>query len=398
MKKLILLALFLAPFTAIGGSFTTMLGTDTLTASRSVINANFGNAISTSTAAVSGNLLYFSGVNTVANRATSTLTATSPVTVSNSPVILGTSGAVIECTGCSTAQWPFTQQTSFTGVSTSTLVAFTNGLMSIGSSTIQYFNSASSTITTLAIPSIASALTLTNGNGVFAAYAGTSCTNQFVRSLSALGAATCATVSTADVSGLDISDDTNLAVTSPIVLTDDTISCSTCAIFGYPFTTATTFTGVSTSTLIDFSGGIMSTASSTFQTINLGTITIPSITSSVLAVSQAGLVYGAATSTDRAFVFSTSTMGSGTTTLKVAGWKTPVTITDIGCTNRNGGTFVAQLGDSTSSTTAVLSSAGLSVTFTTISANNTFTSGESFWFDIGSAAGTVTDPSCSWSH
>ena len=100
----------------------------------------------------------------------------------------------------------------------------TGGFISNASSSAGYFNSASSTIDVLAIPSLTSALMLTNANGLFAEYAGTSCTNQFVRSLSALGAATCATVGTADVSGLDISDDTNLATTWPVILTGDTLS------------------------------------------------------------------------------------------------------------------------------------------------------------------------------
>lgn len=49
------------------------------------------------------------------------------------------------------------------------------------------------------------ALVITSsGNGTLGAYAGTSCTNQFVRSLSALGVATCATVSSSDVSLADL--------------------------------------------------------------------------------------------------------------------------------------------------------------------------------------------------
>jgi hypothetical protein len=48
-----------------------------------------------------------------------------------------------------------------------------------------------------------SAVLLGNGSGGFSSYAGTSCTNQFPRSLSTAGAATCASVSmTADVSGV----------------------------------------------------------------------------------------------------------------------------------------------------------------------------------------------------
>lgn len=73
------------------------------------------------------------------------------------------------------------------------------GVMSTGSSTFQWLNSASSSITLLSLPSVLNALTLTNGNGNVSAYTGTTCTNQFVRSLSAIGVATCATVQTTDV-------------------------------------------------------------------------------------------------------------------------------------------------------------------------------------------------------
>ena len=47
---------------------------------------------------------------------------------------------------------------------------------------------------TLTVTPLTSALVLTGAGGAFAEYAGTSCTNQFPRSLSALGAATCASV------------------------------------------------------------------------------------------------------------------------------------------------------------------------------------------------------------
>lgn len=53
--------------------------------------------------------------------------------------------------------------------------------------------------------SFTSALLQTDGEGDVAEYAGTSCTNQFVRSLSALGAATCATVANTDLANSTIS-------------------------------------------------------------------------------------------------------------------------------------------------------------------------------------------------
>lgn len=58
---------------------------------------------------------------------------------------------------------------------------------------------------TFTIDDMTSAILLTNGSGVVAEYAGTSCTNQFVRSLSALGVATCATVANTDLANSTIS-------------------------------------------------------------------------------------------------------------------------------------------------------------------------------------------------
>lgn len=113
------------------------------------------------------------------------------------------------------------------------------------------------TTTALVVPALTSALTLTDGQGLFAEYAGTTCTNQFVRILSALGAATCATV--------DISADTNLTVDgTEIVLTGDALSLGT----ALTFTTGTSSTafqtallGVGTDYISDITGtGIINTA------------------------------------------------------------------------------------------------------------------------------------------
>lgn len=99
---------------------------------------------------------------------------------------------------------------------------------------------------------------------------------------------------------------------------------------------------------------------------------------------------------DSAFLYATSTMGTGTTTIKVSGFKGATTFGSIGCINGGTGTFVMQQGDGTASSTAVKSAPGLTTTFTTISANNAFTSGEAVMYAIGSVSGTVVDPSCSY--
>ena len=150
---------------------------------------------------------------------------------------------------------------------------------------------------TLTIPALTSAILLTGSDGLIAEYAGAGCTNQVVEDISALGASTCVSIEseqlgdddwgeltvasgvvtidddvilaanfanedwgditittniatveddshahtastisglgTDDISGLDISADTNLAVTYPIILTDDTLSYpATSTLFG----------------------------------------------------------------------------------------------------------------------------------------------------------------------
>lgn len=79
-----------------------------------------------------------------------------------------------------------------------------------------------------------------NGTGVVNSFAGTSCTNQFVSALNGAGVATCATV--------DISANTNLAVTAPIVLTGDTVSIQQTPSFSFPAgaRSATTTTATTT--------------------------------------------------------------------------------------------------------------------------------------------------------
>lgn len=101
-------------------------------------------------------------------------------------------------------------------ISTSTMkvIIDSNGFLGIGTTTPSTFlsvhgNALVSGTTTagnlfatssLRITPLTSALTLTDSTGLFAEYAGTSCTNQFVRALDALGVSTCATVSASDVS------------------------------------------------------------------------------------------------------------------------------------------------------------------------------------------------------
>ena len=93
-----------------------------------------------------------------------------------------------------------------------TSTSYISGTLTFGSA-----SGTSATTTNLNIGSIISRILLTDAQGDVSGYAGTTCTNQFVRVLNALGAATCATV--------DISADTNLTADgTEIVLTGDALS------------------------------------------------------------------------------------------------------------------------------------------------------------------------------
>ncbi len=98
---------------------------------------------------------------------------------------------------------------------------------------------------------------------------------------------------------------------------------------------------------------------------------------------------------DGAFITATSSMGTGTTTRKVS-FPQATTFTTLGGTSQGGGTFTCAIGDGTATTTYVVSSTGLTTTYTTLSANNAFTAGEAIFFEQGSVSGTVIDPGCSY--
>ena len=86
---------------------------------------------------------------------------------------------------------------------------------------------ANATTTNLAITSVTSALHLANSTGGTVSYTGTSCTNQFIRSLNGSGVATCATVANADlansaitINGASVSLGGSITVASTTLLTD----------------------------------------------------------------------------------------------------------------------------------------------------------------------------------
>lgn len=138
----------------------------------------------TSDIAVSG-LSYFtktSGLTTIGSTPTTTVTASSPLSLSNPVVKVGGTNSVLT--------WDFSFPNTWTG-----LQVFSSLFATHASTT-------HATTSSLYVTGLTSALSLFDSDSQATEYTGSSCTNQFVRSLNGAGVATCASVSlTADVTG-----------------------------------------------------------------------------------------------------------------------------------------------------------------------------------------------------
>lgn len=202
--------------------------------------------------------------------------------------------------------------------STTTQIWLKGSPYSLTASSTSVFDYASSSALTVTgqvdFDTLTSALVLAGSGGVLGEYTGSSCTNQFPRSTDASGAWTCATVGTADVAGLDISADTNLAVTFPVVLTDDTLS----------------FGGLSTSTAVtssDFGKLPYFSGVNTFAHVATGTISVPT---GLTVTANRSCVGGAcAIALDTGYVIPLQTTldakALGATTITVAGTANQIT-------------------------------------------------------------------------
>ncbi len=191
--------------------------------------------------------------------------------------------------------------------------------------------SASSTVAIgglLTVTGLTSAGIITDANGLFAEYAGTSCTNQFVRSLSALMAATCATVSlTADVTGtLPIANggtnatslDDILGTTNQLTVTNgaNTIiggnaTLSIPSLFVIQQASTTIFSATDS-----FFGGTATTTIGTDGSVALpasATLTVPDLTSALILTNGSG-VFAEYTGVDctNQFIRDLDVLGAGT--------------------------------------------------------------------------------------
>src|SRR3990167_787428 len=246
---------------------------------------------------------------------------------------------------------------------------------------------------------LTSAILLTGAGGILAEYAGTSCTNQFPRSLSALGAATCETVADADV--------VNALTISAGTINDSTVGDTTRSTGA--FTTLNTtglfnlFGNITGTSTADFSGGVFkTTASSSLTTLTSGEIGIDTTSGQLRFYTGTQTAVIVATSSP-VFNMSSSSLaygafgeGAGTTTIKLAGIWSAFTINHLWCVvmgTSTTNTASVRFGDGSASTSfALANQAGF---LTVLSSNNSFTSYENMYVEIGSAVNSPDSVSCS---
>ena len=237
-----------------------------------------------------------------------------------------------------------------------------------------FFGGAVIATSTLTVNPLTSALIITGADGLMAEYSGTSCTNQFVRSLSVLGAATC--------SAVDISSDTNLTAGAYLTLTGDDLSVDD----NFLFNTGDIGTGV-----YDFGGAtsleIPNDAAPTVDAT--GEIAVDTTANQLIYYGTAEKVISP--QLYPAFTYATSTAFTGTTTIPLGTafvaetWSAVQCFTDIGTLN-------VSFYDGTNRMTMLIAST--TVGTVGLITNNTFTAAEKRYVDIGTPLTAPTKISC----
>lgn len=227
--------------------------------------------------------------------------------------------------------------------------------------------------------SFTSALLLTGAGGDVAEYAGTSCTNQFIRSVNGAGVATCASVSlSADVTGdLPFANITQLSANS--VWANNTSATAD----GASVSTSTLYGVGNYGDLLMYNSGLKLTATSSLFVFSPAFSTTNSIKNVV----------------ERSFTYSTSTAWTGTTTIPLLQATIASTYSGFRCKtyitgNAPGGTLNIQLGKYSASTT--MATASSTNNYNAFSSNNTVAAGDSWYVDIGTPASSPMKINCTY--
>lgn len=247
---------------------------------------------------------------------------------------------------------------------------------------------------------LTSALVLTGAGGAFAEYTGTSCTNQFPRSLSALGAATCATIVDADVdNALTISagtiNNSPIGATTPHTGAFTTLSATgLTSLFGNLTATST----------IDFSGGVFrGVASSSLTTTASGQSGVDTTSGKFMFRDGNTTQVISATSTF-GFTVSSTTLGAlgayddssaGTTTLRRAGEWNAFSVSAVRCTATGTSTasrVAVRIGNGSASSSFMQADQDGEISI--LSSNNAFTLYEDMYIEVGSKVQAPDTVSC----
>ena len=205
---------------------------------------NFTGTVGVGVATTTSSLAYWQSGGALNAVATTTLTASSPLSLSQAVVKVGGTNSVLSIAT--------TTNSLFTGTPGQVL-GYTNlGWVGVATTTagtgLTYTGSAFNVNTTQNITALSNlttnALIVTSGgNGTLGAYAGIDCTNQFVRDVAATGAGTCATVGAADVSLA------NLTATDTTLTFSGTYTGATARTIGLNLGNANTWTALQTHTM-----------------------------------------------------------------------------------------------------------------------------------------------------
>lgn len=244
---------------------------------------------------------------------------------------------------------------------------------------------------------LTSALTLTGATGIFAEYTGTTCTNQVMTTLSALGVATCSSINNDYWSGTDLSvanGGTGLSTfggTNTILYTTSADNLSSESALTYNASTdLLTTINASTTNL---------TVSSFFQLPNSASQSPTLAGACAIDTTSGQLKCGDGTNTlvigngktYPAFTYATSTAWTGTTTIPIGTayvaetWNGAQCFTDVG-------TLQVSFHDGTNRMDWI--NASTTVGTNTFTTNNTFVAAEKRYVDVGTPATSPTKISC----